>query len=129
VNAAQGVLKDGKGFYSRVLLNQSSVQFVGRPAIISIFDSNGEIHTISSEEIEIKLPESTFLIRQPKVSCDGITKFENFYGFGKVPKNIRFDNENFQINGKVILNNKLSDEFTISVDNFFKGKITKLITK
>jgi len=123
VNANQGVLKDGKSFYSKVLLNQSSVRFVGTPAIISIVDINGNQHTISSEEIEIKLPSATFLIRQPKVICEGLTTFENFYGFGKIPRSIRFDNENFQINGTVTLDNVLSDEFTISRDNSFKGKI------
>ena len=127
VNSTNGLLKDGRGFYSQVSLNQSSVHFVGTPAIISVFDSKGDEHSISSEEIEIILPESTFLIRQPKVTCDGILKFENFYGFGKVSRNVRFNDENFQITGQVILNNKLSDVFTISTNNSFKGKISLLL--
>jgi len=125
VNASQGILKGGKGFYSQVSFNQSSVRFEGQPAIISIVDSNGEVNTVTSEEIEINLSESIFLIRQPKVTSDGITEFENFYGFGKVPRKVKFVNENFQINGTETLNIIFSDEFTISIDNSFKGKIIR----
>jgi len=123
VTSSQGMLHEGRGFYSQVSLNQSSITFVGQPAIIYIVDSNGTVNTVTSEQIEINSSESILLIRQPKVTSDSITKFEDFYGFGKVPQKVKFVNEDFQIIGHEILNIKFSDKFTISTNNSFSGKI------
>ncbi len=117
------VLDGGYGFYSKVFFNTTKVKLSGDPSVISIYFQNGDETTISGEEIQFNLTNSTMLIRQPTIITDGITKFTDFFSYNALNKELRVLNENIQFLGKLNFKTKFSDEFTTAINPSFEGEI------
>jgi hypothetical protein len=124
VKSDRGIITGGSGFYAQLSLNQSSIHFVGHPATLLIsFKDRSTYTTIIGKEIEINLSKSNVLVRQPKVTSNGIINFGNFYGYHEVYDKIRVLGQDLRIKGKVTFNNEYSDNFSITRGFSFEGNI------
>jgi hypothetical protein len=125
VKSDRGIITGGSGFYTDVSLNQSSIRFVGHPAttLLISFKDRSTYTTIIGKEIEINLSKSNVLVRQPKVTSNGIINFGNFYGYAELYNKIRVLGQDLRIEGKVTFNNEYSDNFTITRGFSFEGNI------
>ena len=79
--------------------------------------------TISGKEIEINLSKSNVLVRQPRVTSNGIINFGNFYGYAELYNKIRVLGQDLKIEGRVTFNTEYSDKFTITHGLSFEGNI------
>jgi hypothetical protein len=126
VKSDRGIITGGSGFYTDVSLNQSSIHFVGHPATLLInFKDRSTNTTISGKEVEINLSKSNVLVRQPRVTSNGIINFENFYGYRELYDKIRVLGQDLRIEGQVTFNSEYSDNFTITHGFSFKGNIVR----
>ena len=125
----RGIITGGSGFYTQLSLNQSSIHFVGHPAttlLISFNDrSTNNNTTITGKEVEINLSKSNVVMRQPKVTSNGIINFGNFYGYHELYRKIRVLGQDLIIEGQVTFNSEYSDKFTITRGLSFEGNIVR----
>ena len=120
--ATQAVLENGTGFYSRIIMNSPKILFEGDPAIVSLIDKNGNITKIQGQRIQIDLPMSNNLLRQPSIQIDGVAKFEEIMGHGELEKKLRKSAEHLTVEGSVNFTIKFSDEHFFAHNTVIKGK-------
>jgi len=125
LEADRAIIDGGSGFYTQVLLNQSSIHFTGQPVILSVFFNNGSATTINGKEIQINLAKSNISLRQPTVTSIGNILFESFYGFGELAKSIRVLGQGLQIEGIVTFKIEYGDVFTVTHGFSFSGELIR----
>jgi hypothetical protein len=126
VKSDRGEINGGSGFYTHTSLNQSSIRFIGHPAILLLRFEDGNTNTtttISGKEVQINLAKSNVLLRQPTVISKGIIDFDNFYGYGELNNKIRVLGQDLRIEGKLTFNNEYSDKFTIIRGTSLEGNL------
>lgn len=124
-----GVLKQGLGFYSRIVLDAPLFKYNGNPSTISIVFTNGSTLTLKSKEIQIYLPKSDIILRQPSILVNGIVYFTQFYAYGELSNKLKSLGADLKIDGKVYLRNQYSDEFTVTQGITLEGKISGIPQK
>ena len=129
VKSDRGIITGGSGFYTQVSLNQSSIYFVGHPTTTLLITfknkSTNNNTTIIGKEIEINLSKSNVLVRQPRVTSNGIIDFGNFYGYREIYDKIRVLGQDLRIEGQATFNSEYSDKFTITHGFSFEGNIVR----
>jgi hypothetical protein len=123
-----GVIDGGYGFYTRAALNQSLVNFVGHPAVLSIISgTQGQKTTtnniITGNKIQISLGKSISLLRQPRISSSGIASFSNFYAYGELYSTLRSVGQDLRVTGKVTFISDYSGQFTVAHNTSLDGTI------
>lgn len=124
VKTGHAILPGGQGYYSTLYLPESSsINMIGDPVILSLVLDNGKRIMVEGSEINTILSESAINIRQPAINATGISKFENFYAYGDLNRKIALLGNDLEFEGKVFMNLKYSDIFTISEQTKFDGTI------
>jgi hypothetical protein len=105
------------------LQEPSTMNFIGKPAIISLLLDNNHKINVKGKNIQININKINILSRQPKIVLNGITNFSKFYAYGDLNSKIRVLGKNLVTDGKVNLNIIYSDKFMISNGTSLNGKI------
>ena len=118
-----GLIDKGFGFYSTIIMNQSTTTVVGKPARVLIESNNDNHNTevVTGNEIQFNLGKSSILLRQPKVHSSGVADFKNFYAYGNLYDKIPVLGQNITTTGENSFEVDYSDEFTIISSASFKG--------
>lgn len=102
INSTQIIIQGGYGFYTiATILNPTIILPTGKLS----FDGN-----------------LTFILRQPKISINGITEFKNFYMLH--PPTIYTDGRKTTFEGNLTLHIYVSDEYTIALPYKLNSVIT-----
>ncbi len=123
IKSNEGKIKNGIGYYTKLILNSSYVNFDGHPTTLLLEKNNGNQIIISGNQIEINLNNSTILMREPKINSNGTTKFENFYSFGTPFNNLQILDKDITIVGNIEFTSKFSDKFIIATKSSVDGDI------
>lgn len=129
----EAVLEKGGGFYSKVIMNSSNLVFQGDPAIVSLIAKDGNVTKIEGQLIEIELPKSINLIRQPTVEIEGTAEFEEIVAQGALEKKLRTAggkhnrlldswSQDMTVNGYANFSIKFSDDYSFVDKATFIGK-------
>ena len=120
------------GVYGFYTLSQSPhqtvVTFVGNPVVISLIYDNDENQLIYGNNITIKLDNAEILFRQPKVTVDGISNFNQFYSYGELNDRLRTLNSDIQNTGKSNFQVKYADKFIVAEKVNLSGKYETALT-
>jgi hypothetical protein len=124
IKSNNAIFNGGSGFYTNLTLQEpSTINFIGKPAIISLLLDNNHKIDVKGKNIQININKINILSRQPKIVLNGITNFSQFYAYGDLNSKIRVLGKNLVTDGKVNLNIIYSDKFMISNGTSLNGKI------
>jgi hypothetical protein len=101
------------GSLNSILINSTEISVQGGYGFFTAITTYNPFVTIQGNQtISINVNgKATFLIKQPEISIDGETKFENLRMFH--PPTIYTDGRNITLSGKMTLNVYLSEQYTI----------------
>ncbi len=119
INSTRIVAQKGYGFYTNIIVQNPT---------ISIHDGGNVSLILDGEKIEGKSfsmqinGNMTLMVRQPRISVDGSTKFENFYVMH--PPIINTNGQATTIIGSLNFQLFVSDEFTIAIPYKFGSSVS-----
>lgn len=126
ITTNEGVINGGRGFYSRVLTNHSSLDIHGKPATITIQFQNGSKTTLTDDTIELELNSTSMATRNPTyISVNGSADFHALYGYGRLSSTIGSQGKNVKVTGIIHFDNVFSDIFTFAENTSFKGEVVR----
>jgi hypothetical protein len=124
IKSNSGSISGGYGFYSNAIFNSTSVtQFSGNPAVVSMIYKNQSSIKVTGKEIQLSVPKSHILVREPVIKSENYTKFNQFYGFGQVPAKIAATNEELSLSGPLTLDVRYPGNPTVARNSSFMGTV------
>ncbi len=116
-------IKGGTGFYTKLIVNPSKVDFVGESVIILLENYNGNQTVLNGRNIQLDFEKSIMLMRQPKISSIGTSTFESLTTYGNIQHNLQIINKDTSWVGKSVFQTKFSDEYIVAQKSSFQGDI------
>ena len=124
VSTSYADIEGYSGFYSRILLNNSTeIRLHGDPIILSLINDEGEEQIVSGEEIQIFLNKGDIISRQPDITTKGISYFKQFYPYGNLDQKFDIYDKDLLFDGKTKLEIAYGDKYIMSEGTSLNGNI------
>jgi hypothetical protein len=120
-------LQQGKGFYVKTILTNSTISVSGKNVSINLMTSGGENKEITSPNGVIKIVGSfTMYLRTPSFQVNGETKFKEMYSLFSLYPMMRSLGDDLNIKGLVEFKLTASDVYSFITNLTWNGSFSRI---